>query len=319
MTNGGQRVKKVIGIVRYSVLAPDRPDFRLSKGRNSFEKYRDKVFAPDQLRMREFLFSNVTVPSLSEQESVASDVDFRLAVLTSEELPQRNKEFLYDLARAYPWLDVLECPVAKDPFAPVLGPYLSTMVPAGSSYATFTVDDDDAVSKHFLARLLESTRCGLTEYAVSFGRGFTGLLNSANRTIDFVCETWSPKIAIGLALCTQRRAEGDDPGSFPHVFALGRHFHIDKNVPVLLDSRTPMYLRIVHAYSSTMHSKGPLSRHIARRRWMNRPGRTSPKEVCKEIGISESLFSYDEHVPQDRTWRAMRAVRDTARRSLRKL
>ena len=110
----------------------------------------------DETRMarRFFLFENITLPSLVNQ----TDRDFRTVIMSSTVMPDPYKERLTALARRLPGAVVEFSPYTRGDRA-----FQKFMVEA-SGYkgrgqsVHFRLDDDDAVSVNYIARLREISR-----------------------------------------------------------------------------------------------------------------------------------------------------------------
>ena len=235
----------IVVSVRYSVLLSGTAgsQWRLGQGAASDDDYRAKLFDPDRLRLHHRLFSTVTLPSLLSQVPRLEAKSFRLNVIISDCLPTTHKQALYSTIQGIDWVRVVELPqnASSVPHADLVAQFLEGRRAKGALHAHARLDDDDAVSADFFSNLRRHIRPEHEGWVVSQGFGVTGHHDGAAFT---AFETMLyPKIAIGLAYIGGR--------AIANVHALNNHIHVDRRVPVILDSRKLAFIRTVHDQSDT--------------------------------------------------------------------
>ncbi|MES2913734.1 MAG: glycosyltransferase [Pseudomonadota bacterium] len=143
----------------------------------------------DETRMarRFFLFENLTLPSLMHQ----TDRDFRTVIMSSEVMPDRFKERLSAIAAKLPGAVVEYSHHQRGDLA-----FHKYMAEASgykgrANSVHFRLDDDDAVSVNYIARLREITRILSPSTHITFPTGV------------FVFPV-SPTEAVGVSMVQQR-------------------------------------------------------------------------------------------------------------------
>lgn len=142
----------IIGICRFSYLGFGdwRAQHAGRDGRTNdeiIEGARQTLFAPLRLEARFATFEHLTLPSLAAQ----TDPDFRLIVLTSEELPAPYAARLTALAEHYPFVHLVFAPIARASQL-VIGIYEDLGLTL-DQVIQFRIDDDDALGKGYIERL----------------------------------------------------------------------------------------------------------------------------------------------------------------------
>ncbi len=238
-------------VTRYSILSKNISSSWLL-GQKPFDDYKGELFSPTRMNLRELLFKNVCLPSVRAQLSDCKNFQVRHLVLTSEELPFQNKEFLYNLKNQNKHLDILELPSSDTNISKSVASYLQSGF-KDAYLITIRLDDDDAVSNDFcndLASYVNSFNIGKV---VSFGKGIAGIFDDINKNgfIDFK-DYYYPKLALGLSHINYI----DERGEFTHkkksIFDQGSHTKVDLFSPLILDSRNIKYIRVFHAGSDSI-------------------------------------------------------------------
>lgn len=161
----------IVGICRFSFLGWDdwvggRFDWQRTSARR--EKQRKALYAPDRLAWRFTAFEHVMLPSLRAQ----TDQDFSPWILTSRDLPAPWMQRLQDLCAGTPQIRIILSD-ATDVEAALQQPLRAAAAANGRPVLQFRVDDDDALGRHFVARLRrEAARFDdMAAIAISFPRG----------------------------------------------------------------------------------------------------------------------------------------------------
>ncbi len=151
----------------------------------------------DETRMarRFFMFENLTLPSLINQ----TDHDFRTVIMSSTVMPDRYKDRLNAMAAKLPGAVVEYSHHERGDLA-----FHKYMVEASgykgrANSVHFRLDDDDAVSVNFIARLREVTRILSPSTHVTFPTGIFVFPASATEAIGVSMVQQRFLTAIGLA------------------------------------------------------------------------------------------------------------------------
>jgi hypothetical protein len=217
-------------VIRYSVLVATPGHWRIAQ-RGSFADYRAALFADDRLDNRLALFRRFALPSLAAQTLPMQRGLRGLVILTSTELPERHLDALRRAIASHDWAEIVAVPPdAGDWPEPQPAPV----------FASVRLDDDDAVSRDYLARLSAYVRRDCVGKAVTFPHGFYVRSDGDTDRLLFRRE-WKPKLAVGLAYIV-----GPD-SPFRSVYGLGRHRKVDRVAPVIIDPYGPAYLKMAHA------------------------------------------------------------------------
>jgi len=180
------------------------------------------------------------LPSLAGQ-SVPPEPDwFRLCVLVSDQLPPDAYAALSNVASRYNWLRIV--PVSTKPAAlgKCISESLDEFVDPQSCFASFRLDDDDALGRNYLRKLLSYTHEGHRGHVLTFPGGCKGWFDHTTQAYTRLADHWEPKIALGLAYV------GHCQDKIRHVFQLGNHTRVDEKFPIISLPNTPMYLRSFH-------------------------------------------------------------------------
>lgn len=225
----------VIGVIRFSVLTEDYYSARFG----TVEKIAEHLFSPERLELRFRLFETFCLPTLAAQ----TDPDFKCVVLTSTLLPDEARARLDALISRHPQFSVMAGNPQKH--YPLLRKAFRSATPGDAPRRLwFRVDDDDALSLDYIARLrrIASHLDALhpeEPFAIAFNSGFyvevTGD-DAENPILD--CVERAP-LSVGTAVLTG----GDDhrnPYRFNHR-ALGQRYNL------YTDISEPVFLRSVHA------------------------------------------------------------------------
>lgn len=243
-------MQKVIYIViRYSVLIEDSTSWNISK--NSNQEYREMLFNKQRLEQHFELFKNITFPSIVNQTRNLNDIDFKLMLVTSEDLPDWNRVLLEEVLSEYTWAKICYLPSkgvdVTQPIYDDLDKYKGKVL-----FATIRLDDDDALAVDFIEKLegffIESN----SGCAISFGLGLYGFYSFKKHQYYKFIQYYYPKIAAGLCYVNTY-----EKGKFGHkirtIFQAGNHSKIDSNIPVIVYCKDIMFIRTMYD-SSDSHS-----------------------------------------------------------------
>lgn len=150
---------------------------------NPFEIYREQLFDPARLSQREWLFKNVTLPSLVNQSKHPAPEWFSLLVITSDQLPAQYLNSLKEILQPYPWAHIVTVSI-QDSITNKINSFLREKMGLFDERVCFTtirLDDDDALAKTFFENLEEYTKPCFSGFCISFASGFLGVYDESRR------------------------------------------------------------------------------------------------------------------------------------------
>lgn len=214
----------IIGICRFSFLG--RCDWVETRKRDggSPEVLQGRIpmlYAGERLERRFEAFEKICLPSIRAQ----TDPDFSLWMLTSPELPQRWLDKLLALCADIPQIEVIMS-AARSPAEALADPLRSAAAAAGRPVIQFRIDDDDAISRHHVARIRRDAQRlnDLPAFGISYPAGL--IINSYDGQKTSYWRAHQAFVGAGAAL----RMRG--PGRC--IFALN-HPSIPRHFPVFTD------------------------------------------------------------------------------------
>lgn len=161
----------ILGICRFSFLG--KCDWAETAGADGADpallaRRAAMLFAPERLARRFTAFERLCLPSIAAQ----TDAEFSFIILTSPQMPPAFLARLRDLCAPVPQITVLVS--EADNTVEALRPALLTAAErAGRPVIQFRVDDDDAFSRHHVARIRSHARrfSDLPAFALSYPQG----------------------------------------------------------------------------------------------------------------------------------------------------
>ncbi|MGV6850394.1 MAG: putative rhamnosyl transferase [Marinibacterium sp.] len=159
---------QVIGLCRFSYAGEG--GFQVEH--DTIEERESYLFDPARLETRLRTFECFTLPSLKAQ----TDPDFTLAIVTGTGLPGPARARLEALAADLPQARILVCP--PGPHRRVMQGAINSIRRGKGPSLQFRMDDDDAVSVHFVERLRAAARDvrpllhRVRHVAIDFNRGY---------------------------------------------------------------------------------------------------------------------------------------------------
>lgn len=272
-------------ILRYSVLPAEK-----AKGAAVRRRSKEALFNPERMRMRHWLFEHVCLPSLVSQKPAINASNTRLLVYTSEQLPDVDRAILNRLVKPHPWIEVVTLASGAElgkSLGDIIASTLTERFPgqAPVPYATLRLDDDDALSFDFLARVRRYVAEPYLGMAASFGRGFAAWVDTQGQFKAFRHMVY-PNLALGLAYIGGFDTRtGEFRSRYRTIMGLGRHTRIHMKAPVILACRRPSYLRTLYV--------GQDSKSLSEPRYLDGM-LTGPGEVSKRVPLSgQMLLAYD--------------------------
>lgn len=270
------RSPPIVILMRYSILQePENGGTAWVLGRGTtLDEIRAKLFAPVRLKQRLLALNNVVLPSLAKQSVRLNPRRHRLVVITSDELPSDHMVALRAALAPYPWARIKTCPVDRRPGYPgIVDAFLRETRASRGMVATVRLDDDDALGRRYIEKLLTHVTPENDGHAVTFPLGYLGLYDAETGTFSRFSKIATPFYALGLAM-----VEGWDGRLFSGrtVYGLGNHTRVGSTTPHIIDDKIRAYVRTVYPEQDTA------GRTRNRMKTANHVSRT---EVVRHIGL----------------------------------
>lgn len=286
----------IIFAIRYSVLSR-------SLGMNiakdvDYEEYRSRLFDPARLALKQELFAEIALPTLAAQQGTAEG---RTAVYlyASTEMPEAFKRSLEAILEPHAsWAEVIYVPPdGQLPHADCIRKRITWLGLSKTLYVHARMDDDDALSDDFCARLRDYVSPQTVGFGISLGAGYAGYYDTVDKRFAGMFTRRSPMTAIGLGII----GDYDDGAQLRNAYGLGHHTKIDERVPVILDSRSPAFIRTVYAEQDSKGETGYAGQPVP------------PEEISADFSLRPALFpSIEESARQKAAAIAARAPKTPA-------
>lgn len=282
-------------IVRYSLLSDSGRGYGLVK-RVGLEGYREALFAPDRLRQRAWLFENVALYSLLRQRPALDPHRHRLLVVTSADLPPEARARLDEMLAPHRWAEVLALESSADIHKALRARIAEVLearfgVAREVPFATLRLDDDDALGSRFFDQIEPYRHLAFRDHVISFGRGFAARLDEQDRFAEFR-ELVFPSIALGLThVGAYNVRKSRFTSEWATIFELKGHMKIHRRTPVILECRTPSWVRTLHTEQDSrsafhpMYLKGALVEPDNVRKWTPLSPAMSPPSAGADAAI----------------------------------
>lgn len=198
-----------------------------------------KLYDEGRMARRFFLFENLTLPSLIHQ----TDSDFRTVILSSSIMPDRYKRRLSALASRLPSAVVEYSHHLRGDLA--IRKFMTEAAGYKGRYNSvhFRLDDDDALSVNYIARLREVSRLLSPSTHITFPDGIFLFPASATEPIGTSMRQQRYLTAIGLATV--------NGGTFQKNPFQMRHGNVWKRWPVVSDPSFVSHIRSQHFDNDT--------------------------------------------------------------------
>lgn len=228
------------GLTRFSVYEPGSKAWNISL--ENEEDYFRRLFDDDRLKDRFNIFFNKALPIYKEMSGC---FDYKHIVSYSKFMPEKWSSLLLDLSASYDFVVLnevsgngVELPIVK----------LMDGKPSGP-LALFRVDDDDLLSVNYLKNLSIYNKKEYEGMIVSFGQGaIASYRNGEYKRIKYCHRRF---LALGMAFIGRYNSK-EGKVTLP---AGGNHELVDLKSPVILDSRTPMYVWTQHSSQDTKNNR----------------------------------------------------------------
>lgn len=240
------------------------------------EQYKKALFDEKRLAAKFSIFEQVTLPSIAGQSDLEN---VYLTLVTSEDLPEPFKKRLRQIESSYSWLSV--------DFVPPDGGLRHTQVVAdicqkigAQVYAHSRLDDDDAISKDYAARIRRYIRPEFVGFGFSFSRGYTGYYDESRNTYHSFYDFYAAKSSCGLACISDFKPDyANDLSKVMTAYKMGDHTKIDRRRPVIMDGISPGFI----------YSQLP-SQDTANARPQPKTATVPPEEVEKYFTLNRAAF-----------------------------
>lgn len=234
-----QKMQKhiIIGI-RYSVLSKNlKGSWNLSKN-DSFEEYKKNIFDQTRLKQREKVFEKITLPSLINLNFLMPNhINFKVHILTSEELPEENIGFLNEISQKNDFIEIKKLSVEKTDLSSDFHTFLSQEVKLGEMYASVRLDDDDALSAEWLESILNYLEPVYCDSVVSMCGGYALSIDTDLQLKKMIEWKWRFASA-GLTFISKRKAIDN-----VSIYNCGSHTNTDSLYRTISDIKGRSFLR----------------------------------------------------------------------------
>lgn len=218
---------ELIGFCRFSFFGPS--DTKLSY--EDREAAFSTLYAAERMETRFTLFEHLFLPAIKAQ----SDPDFRLIVLSSACMPETYKARLCAVCADVPQIELLFAETEN--LASVLRPITKGVT---GPLLQFRIDDDDALSKNYIARLRQWSDCMTDGMLVTLPKGL--MLHNAEG-MPALHPMYRNLTGAGLAYFS----EGPTRKSILGV----AHIQAGKRIPYISDPKMYSYIQSFTATSDT--------------------------------------------------------------------
>lgn len=276
--------RKVFILMRYSILSIDAAR-SWKVGQKQLDDYRNDLFNSERLDLHEYLFLNLTFPSILESLKNSS-VDLVFIMFISTELPKDYKEKLYKLSSLHNFFIIKELSPSDKTLLSIDEEVLNNLRidETETIYATIRLDDDDALHPNFI-RSIEKYICpAYINHGFSFSCGYSGMFSESH--FKSFHRMNSINSAQGQIFISKIDSKGEVDG-FISVYSMKvAHSRLHWSVPVIVDGRNPMYIRTVHAH-------GDFYSEDYKRR-MSSSEEVNNEKVAEEFLIGSKLIDFSK-------------------------
>ena len=227
-----RKARPLVGFLRFSYLGAS--DTRLKFNQAGAEQ---QLFAADRLAARFHFFEKLLLPSLKLQTSD----DFKLRIISSDVMPQIYKQRLQDVLADIPNAQVVFSKTRNigDEIGPILD-HESSLSHDGH-VISFRVDDDDALSMHFIERLRRDAESLRVKTLITYPNLIGIFLEQDQRLGVSVHESLCH--GVGLARINSKQF-------LNHPFQMV-HTRVWRRFPTLMDPTFVSAIRTFHSQNDT--------------------------------------------------------------------
>lgn len=227
----------IAGIVRFSVLSTLANPFKAWRDQN-FESYSDHILSDERMERRFDLFENITLPSLQAQNTQ----NFIIYAITAKLLNDRWKQRLEALTDKYKFLRI-HYEDAENFVMRMSSKVILSEVDTSRPFATFRLDDDDALRADFTTRLARYIKPQFQKMAVSLSKGFIVHIDDNHKV--GIQPFLHPNASAGIAVIGGKRFTKT-------IFDISdKHIRMHVRLPVVNDGREPAFILTTHGSNDT--------------------------------------------------------------------
>ena len=240
--------KHIIIGIRYSILIDNRAIWAIGR-RNSFDDYKNEVFEPSRLATREAMFKSICLPSLINMyNNKPDDISYKVVIMTSTLLPQKNKDFLEKIQSDNPFIEI----IYHSPDNAVIGKIMKKSIDATVSnneiYASVRLDDDDALSLAWLKKVDEYLIPEFNNMVISLSGGAALLCNKDGAIRSLASYKWRFG-SVGLTYIGVK-----SEGSSKSIYQCGNHMTIDDRYQCIVYTKGNFILRAFSDFNDSGES-----------------------------------------------------------------
>lgn len=238
-------LKHNLFVIRYSVLYAGSKAFNIARD-NDIDTYRKKLFDENRLDIHEFLFFNVTLPSIKKQIELQGADKNTLMVITSESLPQKYLNSLLVEQQKHSWFKVVVASEDGNLASSIMG---AINFKQKTLVSTIRIDDDDTLSLDFLPKLEKYAVEENIDKCVTFSRGAYLRFDTDKKRYVQYQDAVYPMVSAGLLYI-----DVYDPAnvrSFKTIYSLGNHCKVDSKKTLINDNESCVFLRTHYELSDT--------------------------------------------------------------------
>ena len=223
----------IIGLVRFSLLLRQANYFPNMK-HLSFEERVNHVFGESRLIRRFELFENICLPSLKNQ----TDQGFNIAILTSKSLPNWAMERLQHSLSGIENIFIRPFRANANYMNIARRAVYELLDHQADTYASFNLDDDDALATDYIERLRGYLLPENVGKALTFRKGFELTVSGGEMRLK---RDRRPKASAGIAGINAGPI--NDVADVATIFEYGGHRKVDERFPLIIDASDDMYLQ----------------------------------------------------------------------------
>lgn len=236
--------KHIIIAIRYSLfLEKGALWWQISKEKDQ-EEYKNMLFDEKRLSSRQQGFLNITLPTLQHiNKNKPKNINFKVVILTSEDLPKANKLFLSNIKKSNSFIDINYLK-PKDILNDYFKYYLDNEIKDGQIYASVRLDDDDGLSVTWLNQMLSYLKPEYSNKLICLSNGVAALLDeNAN------LEKTSPfQWLFGSAGLTYIGKKGKDKSE---IYACGNHQIPYQRYETIVYSKGIYFIRAYNGFNDS--------------------------------------------------------------------
>jgi hypothetical protein len=252
-------------------------------------QYKAELLSPSRLNNRQEIFSKLTLPSLiALNASKSADVELTVQIVTSEDLPATNKDFLGALVREHDFIEVKYHSYTKASVNRDLIEYVEGRVKEGEMYASVRLDDDDALSVAWMEEISRHLIPTFDDYVLSLASGLGVVLNEKNEITD-VSRVKIRCCGIGLAYISRKKNE---PRYVYSIFQCSSHSKIDDKYRTVIYAKGDFYIRTYNTFNDSLPVR-PAKDIVSRERYLDEFKKFNiqaiPFEVAPDAGAIENV------------------------------